>query len=256
MAAEIAKALGESGGDSSRDARAAGLKHKEPKVRRACAEALGKFVGDEKAAAALRGLLKTGDPSQYVESSALLAYAKTRAADAAAVLMPWLAKPSHNEALRVAALNGLAEARDSSALDTIIEWTKRGKPRDARIGALHALAALAATANPDEAHRKTIAAAIGACLDGETPPVRRAAAEAIRDLGRAASPSLEALEMIARHDADDRIAELARKSVEQIRANTPAPVEVSRLREELEKLKKANEEMRRRVDQVEKMERR
>lgn len=254
VAMEIARALGESGGDSSRDALVLGLKHREPRVRRACADAMGAFVGDEKAVAALRDLLKRGDASESVEAAALHAYARVRAADAVAVLLPWLAKPSHNEALRVAALKGLGDARDLSALDSIVEWTNRGKPRDARIGALQALAAVATTANPDDAQRKTIATAIGACLEGESPPVRRAAAEAIRNLGRAASPSLDVLEMIARHDPNEFVAETARKAVEAIRANTPAPVEVTRLREELEKLKKANDDMRKRLDRFEKME--
>jgi len=256
VATEIARALGESGGDASRDALASALKHREPKVRRACADAMSKFVGDEKATAALRDLLKRGDASESVEAAALHAYARIRATDAVAVLMPWLAKSSHNEALRVAALRGLGEAHDVSVLDTIIEWTKRGKPRDARIAALQALANVATTANPDDAQRKTIATAIGACLDGESPSVRRTAAEALRNLGRAASPSIDVLEMIARHDPNEFVAETARKAVEQIRANTPAPVEVSRLREELEKLKKANDDMRKRLDQFEKMERR
>ena len=86
--------------------------------------------------------------------------------------------------------------------------------------------------------------------------MRRTAAEAIRSLGRVASPSLDVLEMIARHDQNEFVAETARKAVVQIRANTPAPVEVSRLREELEKLKKANDEILKRLDQFEKMERR
>jgi hypothetical protein len=111
---------------------------------------------------------------------------------------------------------------------------------------------LAKTGNPDEAQRKKIASAIAACLEGETPRIRRTAIDAIRELGRSASPSLPELETIARHDTNDRIAELAKKAVEQIRANTPAPVEVTRLREELEKLRKSNEELRQRLDRWEK----
>src|SRR5207249_4945595 len=52
---EIAAALGEAGGDTSRDALIRGLQHEHPKVRRACAEHLGKFPHDAAVATALKG---------------------------------------------------------------------------------------------------------------------------------------------------------------------------------------------------------
>lgn len=139
-----------------------------------------------------------------------------------------------------------------SVLDTLISWSQQGKPPETRMAAVGALANLAKTGNPDDGQKTVIATAIAACLEGETPRIRRAAVDAIRELGRTASPSVPVLEMIARHDTNERIAELAKKAVEQIRANTPAPVEVTRLGEELEKLKKANEELRQRLDRWEK----
>ncbi len=252
VAAELAKALGDSGGDISRDALIAGSKHAHPKVRRPCVEALGKFTGDAKAAAALKDVQKTGDPSARVEAAAIEAYAKLRERNAVAILMPWLAKPSDHEMLRTAALRGLGESQDMSVLDTLISWSQQGKPPETRMAAVGALANLAKTGNPDDGQKTVIATAIAACLEGETPRIRRAAVDAIRELGRTASPSVPVLEMIARHDTNERIAELAKKAVEQIRANTPAPVEVTRLGEELEKLKKANEELRQRLDRWEK----
>jgi aminopeptidase N len=252
VAAEIARALGESGGDTSRDALIAGLKGQHPKVRRACAEAMGKLVGDPRAASALKEVLKAGDTSEYVESAAIEAYAKLRQNDTVTVLLPCLVKPSDHEMLRTAALRGLGESQDMSALDTLVSWTHRGKPRETRSAALRALATLARSANPTDEQCKQIADAIAACLEGETQPIRRAAVEAIRELGQSATPSVPVLEMIARHETNDRIAELAKKALEQIRANTPAPVEVTRLREELEKLKKDNESLRERLQRVEK----
>ncbi len=248
VAAEIARALGDSGGDACRDALIAGLKNAQPKVRRACVEALGKFTDDPKAATAVKELLKSGDASENVESTAVSTYGHFRTKDAVAVLMPWLAKPSDHEMLRSAALHGLGASQDMSVLDTLISWTKRGKPHQTRLAALGALANLARTGNPDEAQRKNIAAAVGACLEGETPRIRGAAVGAVRELGRSASTSVPVLEMIALHDTNPRIAELAKKAVEQIRSNTPAPVEISRLRQELEKLKKSNEELKQRLD--------
>ena len=94
-----------------------------------------------------------------------------------------------------------------------------------------------------------------ACLDGESPPVRRAAADALRGLGRAAAPALPALEALALHDPDDRIRELARRATDQIRSNTPAPVELTRLREELDRLKRSNDELREKLEKFERIER-
>ena len=46
------------------------MKLPHPKVRRACADQLGKFRKDQKAAAALKELLKKGDESYFVEAAA------------------------------------------------------------------------------------------------------------------------------------------------------------------------------------------
>ncbi len=248
VASDIANALGKSGGDVCRDALIAGIMHKDPKVRRACVIQLGKYVRDEKVAKALKDLLQKGDPSVAVESSAIRSFAQLQQPDTVAVLLPWLAKESPNETLRSAALFALGSAQDLSALDTLIAWTKKGKPLESRTAALGALGNLASTANPSEAERKQIVDAIAACLDGEGSRVRRAAVSAIRDLGKEASPNLTVLQAIADHDPDDRIADLAKRSVEAIRNNAPAPVEVKRLRDELDRLRKANEELQERLD--------
>ena len=93
-------------------------------MRRACAEQLGKFLRDAKASTALRGLLDRGDPSYFVEAACLSAYAKLRQPDVVNVLLPWLARASHNDVLRVAALDGLGNSQDLSALDTLIDVLK------------------------------------------------------------------------------------------------------------------------------------
>jgi aminopeptidase N len=253
--AEVAVALGESGGDSCREALIQGLHHAHPRVRRACADQLGKFHHDAKAAAALKAVLQEGDPSYFVEAACLGAYAKLQQPDTVAVLLPWLAKPSHNDVLRAAALEGLGNSQDLSALDTLTTWTKRGKPRTCRAAALLGLARLAQKANPSDEQRQRVVTVVAACLDSESAPIRRSAVTALRELGRSAAPTLDTLDAIARHDPDERLRELARKAAEQIRSNTPVTVELTRLREELERVKRANEALRERVDKFEKIER-
>jgi ubiquinone biosynthesis protein UbiJ len=85
--------------------------------------------------------------------------------------------------------------------------------------------------------------------------VKRSALELLREMGRTAAPTTTALEALARHDPSDAVRDLAKKATEQIRGNQPAPVEVSRLREELEKLRKSQDELQDKLKQFEKMER-
>jgi aminopeptidase N len=251
---EIAAALGESGGDVCRDALLQGLKDPEARVRRACVEQLGKFPHDAAAAAALKEVLRKGDPAYGVEAAALKAYAQVQQPDTIAVLLPWLAKPSHNEVLRTAALGGLGESRDLSCLDVLLDWTRRSKPRDCRAAAMRALARLALTGNPTDEQRQKMVTAALACLDGEGPRLRQTAVAVLEDLGRAAAPGLPELEAISLHDPSDRIRSAAHKAVEQIRSNQPAPVELTRLREELDRMKQAQDKLQDRLKQFEKVE--
>jgi aminopeptidase N len=251
--AEIASALAESGGDVCRDALLTALGQDDARVRRACVQNLGKFRRDAKVAAALKELLGKDDPSWGVQAAALTAYGRVEESDAVAVLLPWLAKASHNDVLRVAALGGLGESRDLSALDALLSWTKRGKPSVCRTAALAGLARLALTANPSDEQRQKIVSAGSACLD-EGRPVRRQAVTLLRDLGRSAAPALPALEAVARHDPEDSVRDLARGAVEQIRGGQPVPVELTRLREELERLRQSQEQLQDRLNKYEKVE--
>jgi aminopeptidase N len=253
--AEIVAALGDVGGNDVRDALVRGLKDTEARVRRACVAQLGKFHRDAAAVAAIKEVLQKGDAAYGVEAAALRAYPKLQQADTVSVLLPWLAKASHNETLREAALAGLGEAQDLTALDTLAAWTKRGKPRNCRVAALNGLLRLAQTANPGDEPQRRIVTAVAACLEGETTPVRRAAIAALRELGKSAAPALVALEALQVHDPEDGIREQAKRAVEQIRSNATVPVELTRLREELDRLKRSQEKLQERVDKSEKIER-
>jgi aminopeptidase N len=249
--ARLAEALGESGGDVCRAALIEGLKQPDARVRQACAKALGKFRKDDTAIAALKSHLKDGDPSVQVEAELLRSYAHTQPADAVAVAKPYLAKPSRQEEIRAAAVNALAGSQDVSVLDTLISWTQHGKPLRVRTTALEGLAELAKTANPNDEQRKRIVAAVAAVLDNEGRRVRLAAVRTLRELGQSAGVSLPALEAIAQHDPDGRVQELAKAAVTAIHANSPAPVELTRLREELDRLKSANAALQERLDRFE-----
>jgi aminopeptidase N len=247
----IAEALGQNGGTTGRDALIGGLEQPDARIRRACAKALGDFRKDEKVIATLKARLNDGDPSSAVEAALLQAYAHAQPADVVTVATPYLAKPSRRETIRVAALGALASSQDLATLDTLISWTKRGKPLPVRTAAIGGLAELSKHGNPNDAQRKRIVEAVAAGLENEGPRVRSAAVRSLRELGQSAAVSLPALEAIARHDPDGRVQESASKAVEAIRSNSPAPVELGRLREELERLKSANAALQERLDRFE-----
>jgi ubiquinone biosynthesis protein UbiJ len=70
-------------------------------------------------------------------------------------------------------------------------------------------------------------------------------------MGRAASASLDVVETLVRHDPDDQVRELARNVASDIRNNTPLPAEVGRLREQLDRLRQSQEELKDRLERYE-----
>jgi aminopeptidase N len=254
VAAEIATALAESGGDLCRDALLAGLKHEHPRVRRACVEQCAKVKDDAKVVQALKEILKAGDPSYFVEAAALRSLAHVAGKDSVPVLLPWLGKNSHYDVLRVAAIAGLGASKDIGVLDTLITWTQRGKTRPVRIAALHALGALAKNTSLNAEQRKSLLDAIVACAtgEGEMPLVRRGAITALRELGQMASARLEVLETIQRNDPDESVQELTRRAIEAVRGSPAGGSEITRLREELQRLKEQNQSLQERLERLEK----
>lgn len=253
VAAEIAKALSATGGDVARDALIAGLSSPQPKIRRACAGELGAFARDGKAALALKGLLQRGDPSLFAEAAALRSYGKLEQPDAVTVILPWLARKSHNDELRQAAVRALASHGDLSALDALLEWTRVGKPRTVRLAAVSVLPALAKKGEATPEQQKAVVAAITNVLlqPGEMPQLRAAALIALREMGTAATPGLDTIEAILAHDTNGRVREQARKALAELRDKSSVPVEVSRLREELDRLRKANDGLQDRLNRLE-----
>jgi hypothetical protein len=86
--------------------------------------------------------LERGDPSYDVEAKALIAYAKMRQKDAVPLIKPWLSRPSHNDKLAIAALSALGIAGDSTAFQSLLEWTEPGRSFDARFVAREVLVLL------------------------------------------------------------------------------------------------------------------
>jgi len=252
---ELAKALGASGGDLSRDALLKAVAIAHPKARRAVMEALGNFRDDAAVETALRAVVEKGDASVYVEAAAVAAWSALRPKGALDLLAQVLGRDSHNEVLREAALRGIGDQLDPKSRDLLVEWTRRGKPRAARVGALAALARVARSGDLDDASLRGFVEALVACLDRtEHRAVKAEAAQTLRDLGQLSSPALPALEALMIHDPAPRVREQAKAAIDKIRAGAPAPLELDRLRKELTTLQEANRAMEARLRKLEALE--
>ena len=140
--AAAARALGTTRRTDARDALIAALEDPHPRVRRALVAALGEFVGDETAGAALARLLRRGDASVFVEAEAAAALGRTRTPLALELLPPLTRKPSFQDVLATRAIEGLGRTGDERALPFIRDAWRAGAGWSARRAVVSALAEL------------------------------------------------------------------------------------------------------------------
>ncbi|HXW36540.1 MAG TPA: M1 family aminopeptidase [Nitrososphaerales archaeon] len=152
--AEAIRAIGEVGGEA---ALARLLELGLPanrRVRRAVAEALGKFK-DERGATVLRKLL-SDDPSPYVRCEAALSLAKIEASGAFEALSKAMKAHSPNETLAEACLEAMGSLKAEGVNDVILKSLYYGNPFRVRIGALKAIKARGYMTNDELTQVKSI----------------------------------------------------------------------------------------------------
>jgi aminopeptidase N len=253
---ELAAALASMGGDKARDALLQGARHANPRVRRACLENLAKLSANADVAAAALDVLRKDEPSYGVCGAAMLAYAKHGGKDAVAVLTPWLTRPSNNDVLRASALRAMAETNDLAMLDSFMTYAKPGHTRNTRVAALQGLIQLAKTGKPSEKQTKQIVAVLTSGLETDNRVMQFMVLGALREPGSLGASLLSALDKVSRDAADERIRTLAKATAERIRAaekpaTASASDEVKKLREEVERLKKEQTDLRERLQKIE-----
>lgn len=253
---ELATAMGTAGGTVCRDGLLQGLSQVDARVRRACLESLGKFTDDAKVVSALKEIIHKGDPSYAVEGTALGSYAKMGQKDAVGLITPWLSKPSHQDNLADAALVALGATQDPVILDTLVSWTGPGKPRNCRMAAQRGLTQLARSKTLAEPQRQQILKILVAALEMDDRFSRFGVLTALQDLGPLAVSALPAVEKIVRDEPEGRFKEMAKGVAEKIRAQASAApsvasAELGQLRDEVKRLQREQEELRKRLDKYE-----
>ncbi len=241
--AESAKALGKIRTTLALKALIVSLKTKHPKARRAVVKALGEFKDDD-AVKVLIGVLDEGDPSYYVEGEAARSLGKTQSSKAFNVLKKNLRKESFIDVIRAGVFDGFAELKDPEAIPIVIDWTRYGKPHTAREAATKALAKLG-EGKPE---------AVDHLIRLLDDPWFRVRIEACIALGKLLDPkALEPLQRLVDRELDARVARRGREAIRSIQAGREASEEFKHLREDLDKLREENRQLKERLERIERV---
>jgi aminopeptidase N len=256
---ELANALGAATGNICRDALLQGLHSPDAKVRRACVDNLGKFSTDASVAGIIKETMQKGDPSYAVEGATLSAYANLKQKDAVALITPYLSKPSFEDVLASAALTALGQTQDPATLDTLLSWTQPGKPRNCRTAALRGLTEVAKNKNLTDAQKQLILKPLTEALEKDDRFLRFTILNSLPNLGPLAASTLPAVDKLVADAPDGRVKEMAKGIADRIRAQANptaggGSAEVNQLREEIKKLQREQENLRQRLEKLDKAE--
>ncbi len=243
-----AAALGTLRGDDARDALLAALAAEpHPRARRAIVKAIGELRGSAAAATELVELIERGDPSYFVEAEACLALGRLRAPEAPAVLRRAATRESYLDVIRSHCWRGLAEARDDSAIDLLIEATGWGRPSQGRRAAISALAQLGKGRRDRDGVR--IREQLEDLLDDRDFRVTMSALEGLGVLGDPGA--VAALERAVGRALDGRLKRRAREVIRDLGEKAGPAEEINRLRDQVSELRTQTTSLRDRLDRLE-----
>lgn len=253
--AEMAKNLGKIQLDRAATALMSGLQDEDARVRRAVVEALSNFKTADSYNTLKDSLLK-GDASYYTEAAfarslggMVAGNLKAQQPDAIAALKDILQqRAGWNEVVRSGAISGLSNVKTSpEAVDIILEYTKPGIPQALRLSAIRSLGTVSTGQTPDkveeileqleaiagESFFLTQVAVVGALEQMQTPT------------------AITILNNLAAQTPDGRVRRKAEEAVSKVQKNLGADKAVKELRQEIDQLKQANQELTSRLAKLE-----
>ena len=254
---EVAKNLGKIKLDQGFDTLVAGLQDKDARVRGATVKALAK-VKTEESYRAIEPVIKNGDPSYQVEAAAATAIGGIAAAlpeessiqgEAIALLKFVLEqRAGWNEVVRGGAISGLSQLKTSAkALSIIMEYTALGVPSALRLAAISALGPISVGQTPP--HLEQILERLSE-LSGETFYLSQKAV--VGALGQMETPkAIAILQTLMEQTPDGRARRSAEEAIVKVQKKVGSDQAVKQLRRELEQLKKQNQELRSRLENLE-----
>ena len=254
--AEIAESLATIKLDQAVEAVIAGLNDPEARVRRAIATCLAQIATPE-SYAALGSIVEKGDASYYVEATALRSFGKVAASglsesseEETLKLIETVLKERQgwNEVVRAGAIGALAHLKTSeTALNLMLEYTQPGVPQPLRLAAIRALGAI--STGQDNINLERILERLKT-LSRETFFLTQVAvAFALGQMET--TKAIGILQSLADQTPDGRVRRIAEESVQKVQKNAGSDKAVKQLREELDQLKKENQELKSRLENLE-----
>lgn len=254
---EVAKQLAEVKLDRAFEALAIGLKDGDTRVRRAVVEALSK-IKTKKSYQAIVPLIEKGDPSYYVEAAAAQAIGTichsnlVDKPDEETVLQQLKSvlvnKAGWNEVVRSGAISGLSQMKTSeAALNLILDYTKAGIPQPLRLTAIRALGTI--SPGQSSTNLEKILERLEE-LSRETFYLTQVAVVAA--LGKMeTSKAIGILQSLADQTPDGRVCRQAEEAVRKVQETVGSDKAVKQLRQEFDRLKKENQELKERLENLE-----
>ena len=240
--AEIARKLGDEGGDASKAALLGQVETENPRVRAAVVESLAKFTGDDEVKSALARIAERGDPSYRVETAAIRGFAAKADGDAAELLSAALERDSDREVIRVAAIESLGAHGESGGFETLKDWTAAHRPIECRGAALRAIGKLVSREILDEASKIEALDIIGRALDAKAGELRRSALSAAGEMGVEAQSLGSKIAALA-EDGPRRMRRTARDTLAKIRKEQKPDALIDELREMISKLSEEKDKL-------------
>jgi aminopeptidase N len=233
----------------------AAIGDEKPFVRRSIVDELGNIKTPE-TYDAIKQLVEAGDPSYYVEAAACRALGgmttaslKDKQEEAINILTNVLnTRAGWNEVVRAGAIGGLSKMTDSTtALNTVLEYVKPGIPQPLRLTSIRALGAIS---NGQSEANLTVIVEKLAELARETFFLTQVSVvnalsqmETVKAIG--------VLQGLANQSPDGRVKRMADEGVQKVQKKIGTDGAVKQLREELEEVKKTNQELKSRLENLE-----
>ncbi len=253
---EIVKNLAKIKLDQAFEGLLAGLEDDDARVRRATIEALAAIKTND-SYKVLKPIAEKGDPSYYVEAAAIRALGSLAASNLVETkeektlkLLKSVLKERQgwNEVVRSGAIAALSQMKTSeNALNLILEYTEPGIPQALRLEAIRALGTVSTGQTAVNLER---------ILDRLTEFSRESffltQVSVVNALGQMETPkAIGILQSLADQTPDGRVRRIAEEAVQRVQRNVGTDKAVKQLREELDQLKKENQELKSRLENLE-----
>lgn len=253
---EIVKNLAEIKLDQAFNALLAGLEDSDARVRRATVEAIAGIKTND-SYKALKPLAEKGDASYYVEAAAIRALGSLVASnliegkeEKTLKLLKSVLKERQgwNEVVRSGAISALSQMKTSEdALNLILEYTELGVPQALRLASIRALGTI--STGQTNTNLERILSRLSELARESFFLTQVSVVVALGQMETAKAIGI--LQSLANQTPDGRVRRIAEEAVQRVQKNVGTDKAVKQLREELDQLKKDNQDLKSRLENLE-----